>query len=109
MADADLFPVRIATGVLKRTFKEKNYYEKELKKEEQQLLKMKDENRDEYEINKQKEIICETATIIPDCEKRFSSALGNLEDLIEKYGEQFAESKIVIDAKAALDEIKNLK
>lgn len=44
--------IKIQTGVVKRIVKEKQMYERETEQIEGKIQKMKDENKDEYDIKK---------------------------------------------------------
>ncbi|XP_027197167.1 tubulin-specific chaperone A-like [Dermatophagoides pteronyssinus] len=104
MSDPKINQIRIRTGVLKRSIKEKQSYEQELIRESERLNKMRELQKDEYEINKQQEIINETAMLLPDCQKRITAAYHDLQQLVEGMGEDYAENEIYLAAKALLQE-----
>ncbi|XP_046910579.1 tubulin binding cofactor A [Dermatophagoides farinae] len=103
MSDPKINQIRIRTGVLKRCVKERQAYEQELTRETERLNTMREQQRDVYEINKQQEIINETAMLLPDCQKRITAAYHDLQQLVEGVGD-YAENEIYSAAKALLQE-----
>ena len=57
--------VRIKTGVLKRSIKDYNYYTEEAKKLEEKVEKLKEEEADVSDINKQTEVMQESLDMLP--------------------------------------------
>ncbi|XP_003389273.1 PREDICTED: tubulin-specific chaperone A-like [Amphimedon queenslandica] len=75
--------IKIKTGVVKRLSKEKNMYIKEAEKQEEKIQKMTEEGRDEYDIRKQKEVLAESHSMIPDIERQLEMAHNELSKLLE--------------------------
>lgn len=84
MADARIRQIKIKAGVVKRTAKEKSMYEKEAKKEEEKVQKMKDEGKDEHDVKKQAEVAQESFSMISDTKRRLGNALSDLKAVLEK-------------------------
>ncbi|KAG0719198.1 Tubulin-specific chaperone A [Chionoecetes opilio] len=76
--------LRIKTGVLKRCCKELIMYQKEGVQLQEKIKKMQDEGQDVYYIKKQDQLLQETNTVIPDCQKRFNKAHHDLKTLVEE-------------------------
>jgi tubulin-specific chaperone A len=66
----------------KRLVKESAYYEKETKENEEQLQKMKDEQKDHYDIKKFEEVLAESQMMIPDSISRRDKALDDLREFV---------------------------
>lgn len=65
-----------------RLIKEAAYYEEETKENEAQLQKMKDEQKDPYDIKKFEEVLGESQMMIPESISRRDKALGDLQEFI---------------------------
>jgi tubulin-specific chaperone A len=65
-----------------RLIKEATYYEKEVKENEQQLQRMKDEKKDPYDIKKFEEVLGESQMMIPDSISRRDKALVDLREFV---------------------------
>ena len=65
-----------------RLIKEVSFYEEETKENEQQLQKMKDEQKDPYDIKKFEEVLGESEMMIPDSINRRDKALGDLREYV---------------------------
>lgn len=76
--------IKIKTGVIKRYSKEKSMYEKEAKDQEAKIERMKTEGKDEHDIKKQREVLQESITMIPDCKRRYQKALQELDEDLKK-------------------------
>jgi len=69
-------------AVRKRLVKESAYYKKETKENEQQLQKMKDEQKDPYDIKKFEEVVGESQMMIPESISRRDKALDDLREFV---------------------------
>ncbi len=69
-------------AIRKRLIKEAAYYEKETKENEAQLQKMKDEQKDPYDIKKFEEVLGESQMMIPESISRRDKALDELREFI---------------------------
>jgi tubulin-specific chaperone A len=67
----------------KSLLKEGSYYEKEVQENEEKLAKMKEENRDPYDIKKFEEVLGESYMMIPDSRGRLERALEDLVSYVE--------------------------
>lgn len=65
-----------------RLIKEAAYYEQETKENEAQLQKMKDEQKDPYDIKKFEEVLGESQMMIPESIARRDKALDDLREFI---------------------------
>ncbi|XP_064117580.1 tubulin-specific chaperone A-like [Macrobrachium nipponense] len=83
MADPRIKQLRIKTGVLKRTCKEKISYEKEAEQIQEKIKKMQEEGQDVYYIKKQDQLLQETQAVILDCQKRLNAAYQDLKAFVE--------------------------
>lgn len=63
--------------------KEVAYYEKEVKENEEKLQKMKDEERNPFDIKKFAEVLDESHMMIPDSKNRLEQALYDLATYVE--------------------------
>ncbi|KAI9296546.1 tubulin-specific chaperone A [Neoconidiobolus thromboides FSU 785] len=86
---SSLTELKIKTNIVKRLFKEEQYYLKEV-----DMLKAKFEayksspEYDEYEAKQMRGAIEETEQLLPDCNKRLQAASNDLTELIkEKYND----------------------
>lgn len=82
-SDPRIRQLKIKTGVVKRLWKEKNMYEKEAIDQERKVKKMESDGKDEYDIKKQKEVLSESQSIIPDCKRRLTTAINELKAMLE--------------------------
>ncbi|GAB6018941.1 hypothetical protein CHUAL_000589 [Chamberlinius hualienensis] len=108
MADPRLKPLKIKSGVVKRLVKEYAMYGKEADKQREKIEKMKLDDKDDYNIRKQEEVLQESLMMIPDCKKRLAAAHQVLkqfvdaeQDLIENEDYQTA-LNILTDAEKTL-------
>ncbi|XP_068239659.1 tubulin-specific chaperone A [Palaemon carinicauda] len=83
MADPRLKQLRIKTGVVKRSCKEKISYEKEAEQIQEKISKMQEEGQEVYYIKKQDQLLQETQNVISDCQKRLNTAYQDLKALVE--------------------------
>ncbi|XP_064391261.1 tubulin-specific chaperone A-like [Halichondria panicea] len=84
--------LKIKTGVVKRLFKEKQMYEKEVVDQEEKVEKMKVDGKDEYDIKKQGEVLQESRSMVPDCQRRLEAARIDLTRCVESYDEDLKET-----------------
>ncbi|CAG8636618.1 4288_t:CDS:2 [Paraglomus occultum] len=69
--------------IVKRLHADSKYYEIELQNQQRRIDKYIEENRDEYDIKKQKEVLEETQKMIPDCKNRLQKACQELQDYMD--------------------------
>ncbi|GAB1604940.1 tubulin-specific chaperone A-like [Argonauta hians] len=105
MADPRIKQLRIKTGVVKRLAKEKVSYEKEAKADEEKMLKMKAEGKDEYDIKKQGEIFQESKSMIPDCLKRLKTAYEELTSFLSTESD-LKSTELYTDAEKVCEQAK---
>ncbi|KAK3819850.1 MAG: tubulin binding cofactor A [Benniella sp.] len=96
----------IKTGVLKRTLKEKDYYNKEKKSQEDRITKMIEDGSDEYDIKKQREVLQETLDMLPDVDRRLKSAQFDLENLVANAGDDLKQTS---EYEKAVQDLEALK
>lgn len=77
--------LKIQLGVCKRLSKEVLYYEKEAIDNEKRIQKMKDDEKDIYDIRKQEEVLGESYMMIPDSKNRLETAVFELANLIVSF------------------------
>ncbi|KAI9496561.1 tubulin binding cofactor A [Zychaea mexicana] len=75
--------LKIKTNVVKRIYKEHLAYGKEAQDQQKRIDKLIEENADEADVRKQKEVLEETFQMIPDVKQRFAKAYKDLEDKVE--------------------------
>jgi len=88
MADGQADPkrvreIKIKSGVVKRLAKEKVSYEKESEKMEEKLEKMRSDDPDDYMLKKQQELVEESRSMVPDCQRRLVSAWDDLSRMLD--------------------------
>ncbi|OQV25792.1 putative Tubulin-specific chaperone A [Hypsibius exemplaris] len=83
MSDPRLRNLKVKTGVVRRLYKEKISYEKELEKERGKLTGMRQKGEDEYRVKKQEEVVQECLMMIPNCKIRLSNAWTDLKTSID--------------------------
>ena len=79
--------LRIKLSSVKRIEKETASYVKEAEKQKEKIAKLEAENGEQAYINKQKQVLQETESRIPDCQSRYDTALEDLELFIEDFAE----------------------
>ena len=79
--------LRIKLSSVKRIEKETASYVKEAEKQKEKIAKLEAENGEQAYINKQKQVLQETESLIPDCQSRYDTALEDLELFIEDFAE----------------------
>ncbi|KAK6633829.1 hypothetical protein RUM43_001422 [Polyplax serrata] len=107
MADSRLKQIKIKTGIVKRIAKEKTCYDKEANEQRVRVQKLKDDNKEEYYIKKQEEVLQETLMMVPNCQRRLEKAFEELKNILrdEKDLENTDEYSL---AKKALEEAQPL-
>uniref|UniRef100_A0A672PBL1 Tubulin-specific chaperone A n=1 Tax=Sinocyclocheilus grahami TaxID=75366 RepID=A0A672PBL1_SINGR len=85
--------------------KEKVFYIKEAKQQEEKIERLKAEAGDEYVIKKQMEVLQESRMMIPDCHRRLAMAHADLQQLLETE-EELAEKEEYTEARTVLDSVK---
>ena len=78
--------LRIKFASVRRTEKEIKSYVKEADKQKQKIEKLIAEKAEEAYVNKQKQVLDETETMIPDCQTRYDNMLEELEMFVEDFG-----------------------
>eukprot|EP00244_Chara_vulgaris_P014550 TRINITY_DN9183_c0_g1_i10.p1 TRINITY_DN9183_c0_g1~~TRINITY_DN9183_c0_g1_i10.p1 ORF type:complete len:113 (-),score=33.46 TRINITY_DN9183_c0_g1_i10:872-1210(-) len=94
------------TDVYKRVSKELQSYEKEVAREQAKVDKMKAEGADPFDIKQQENVLAESQMMIPDCRKRLTKALQDLESLLSEAEEdpsvvgteELTNAKSIVDA-----------
>ena len=76
--------LRIKLSSVKRIEKETGSYVKEAEKQKEKIAKLEAENGEQAYINKQKQVLQETESMIPDCQSRYDTALEDLDLFIEE-------------------------
>merc|ERR1711976_257643 len=98
--------LRIQTGVVNRTFKEKNYYTKELSQFEEKLKQNNFATEEEqYRAKIIPQQIDETKAALKDTEERLETAIETLKKYVEQEGND-QQSKEWIAANEKLKEVK---
>ncbi|CAK9810959.1 Tubulin-specific chaperone A [Anthophora quadrimaculata] len=108
MSDPRIRTLKIKTGVVKRLAKEKVTYEKEAEKQRERIEKLKEQDKDGYDIKKQEEVLQESLMMVPDCQRRLVKAFEELKKILEteqdlKEVEDYTEAERVLkEAEAQL-------
>ena len=79
--------LRIKLSSVKRIEKETGSYVREAEKQKEKIAKLQAESAEQAYINKQKQVLQETESMIPDCQSRYDTALEDLDLFIEDFGE----------------------
>lgn len=95
--------LKIQTGVVKRLAKEKTMYEKEVVDQSAKVEKMKADEKDEYDIKKQIEVLEESKIMIPDCKRRLKTAYNELTNLVAETEKDFGTTEEHKTAKEILE------
>ncbi len=94
-------------GACKRLSKETSSYEEEARVNEAKVQKMKSENQDEHDIQKQEEILAESCKMIPDSKRRCDEALKGLQSFInENKAALMGNPDLLNEAKKLLSQLK---
>ncbi|KAG6801712.1 tubulin-specific chaperone A [Apis cerana] len=108
MSDPRIRILKIKTGVVKRLAKEKVTYEKEAAQQRERIQKLKEQDKDGYDIKKQEEVLQESLMMVPDCQRRLAKAFEELKKILDteqdlKEIEDYIEAeKILQEAEAQL-------
>ncbi|XP_031838271.1 tubulin-specific chaperone A [Nomia melanderi] len=108
MSDPRIRTLKIKTGIVKRLAKEKVTYEKEAAQQRERIQKLKEQDKDGYDIRKQEEVLQESLMMVPDCQRRLVKAFEELKKILEteqdlKEIEDYIEAeKILQEAEAQL-------
>ncbi|XP_006612709.1 tubulin-specific chaperone A [Apis laboriosa] len=108
MSDPRIRILKIKTGVVKRLAKEKITYEKEAAQQRERIQKLKEQDKDGYDIKKQEEVLQESLMMVPDCQRRLAKAFEELKKILDteqdlKEIEDYIEAeKILQEAEAQL-------
>ncbi|KAG7205073.1 hypothetical protein KM043_005451 [Ampulex compressa] len=103
MSDPRIRILKIKTGVVKRLAKEKLAYEKEAAQQRDRIQKLKEQDKDGYDIKKQEEVLQESLMMIPDCQRRLIKAFKELKQILESE-EDMKEIEDYIEAQKVLQE-----
>ena len=98
----------MSSSVSCRTEKEIKSYVKEADKQKEKIAKLIAENGEEAYINKQKQVLDETETMIPDCQTRYDNMLEELEMFVEDFCEEedFKGTELLKEATDYLQSVK---
>ena len=77
--------LRIKTGIVKRLTKDVVSYQAEADIQQVRLEKMKEEERDEYDIKKMGQVVQESLMMIPHCLRKLKIANEDLKQLTNEY------------------------
>lgn len=85
--------------------KDLEYYVKEHAAQVLKIAKMREDDKDEYDIRKQEEVLVETEVMLPDCQMRLKEAAQDVEGFItshradvEPLAELFQEAQALLAA-----------
>jgi len=108
MSDPRIRTLKIKTGVVKRLAKEKVTYEKEAAQQRERIQKLKEQDKDGYDIKKQEEVLQESLMMVPDCQRRLIKAFEELKKILDteqdlkEIGEYIEAEKVLQEAEAQL-------
>ncbi|KAH0951805.1 hypothetical protein HN011_008589 [Eciton burchellii] len=114
MSDPRIRTLKIKTGVVKRLAKEKVTYEKEAALQRDKIQKLKEQDKDDYDIRKQEDVLQESLMMVPDCQRRLVKAFEELKKILEteqdlKEIEDYIEAeKVLQEAEAQLPKEGNI-
>ncbi|EFN88956.1 tubulin-specific chaperone A [Harpegnathos saltator] len=103
MSDPRVRTLKIKTGVVKRLAKEKVTYEKEAAQQRERIQKLKDQDKDGYDIRKQEEVLQESLMMVPDCQRRLVKAFEELKKILDTE-QDLKELEDYIEAEKVLQE-----
>ncbi|XP_017877046.1 tubulin-specific chaperone A [Ceratina calcarata] len=103
MSDPRIRTLKIKTGVVKRLAKEKVTYEKEAAQQRERIQKLKEQDKDGYDIKKQEEVLQESLMMVPDCQRRLVKAYAELKNILETE-QDLKEVEDYIEAEKVLQE-----
>ena len=70
--------LKIKSGVVRRITREYDSYHKEIQRDKDRIIKLKDTGAGEHSIRKQEEVLQETISMVPNTRKRLQDALEDL-------------------------------
>jgi tubulin-specific chaperone A len=76
--------LKIKTGIVRRTVKELESYQKEVALDQERIEKFKKTDRSEHSVKKQEQVLSETISMIPETRRRLNKALEGLEEIINQ-------------------------
>lgn len=97
--------LKVAIGVVTRTKKELDSYEREAVKQREKVERMEAASAEEHDVKKQKEVLEETLVMIPDTKRRLAEALENLAGKLADVGSEAGSHPLVIQAQELLKEL----
>ncbi|KAF3424023.1 hypothetical protein E2986_13700 [Frieseomelitta varia] len=103
MSDPRIRTLKIKTGVVKRLAKEKVTYEKEAAQQRERIQKLKEQDKDGYDIKKQEEVLQESLMMVPDCQRRLVKAFEELKKILDTE-QDLKEVEVYIEAEKVLQE-----
>ncbi|XP_011175494.1 tubulin-specific chaperone A isoform X2 [Solenopsis invicta] len=103
MSDPRIRTLKIKTGVVKRLAKEKVTYEKEAAQQRERIQKLKEQDKDGYDIKKQEEVLQESLMMVPDCQRRLVKAFEELKKILDTE-QDLKEIEDYIEAEKVLQE-----
>lgn len=103
MSDPRIRTLKIKTGVVKRLAKEKVTYEKEATEQRQRIQKLKEQDKDGYDIRKQEEVLQESLMMVPDCQRRLAKAFEELKKILDTE-QDLKETEDYVEAEKILQE-----
>ena len=68
--------------------KDLEYYAEEHSAQQAKIDQMRADNKDEYDIRKQQEVLVETETMLPDCQSRLRRAVTDVSNFIEAHRDE---------------------
>ncbi|XP_028399202.1 tubulin-specific chaperone A-like [Dendronephthya gigantea] len=104
-SDPRLRQLKIKTNVVKRIGKEVKMYEKESQSLEEKVRQMESEGKDEYDIRKQKEVLAESKSMVPDTNRRLKTAIEDLKSYMGETEQELSESREFEEAKTLLQDV----
>ncbi|XP_076249364.1 tubulin-specific chaperone A-like isoform X1 [Calliopsis andreniformis] len=106
MSDPRIRTLKIKTGIVKRLAKEKITYEKEAAQQRERIQKLKEQDKDGYDIKKQEEVLQESLMMVPDCQRRLIKAFEELKKILDTE-QDLKELEDYIEAEKVLQEAEN--
>ncbi|KAJ8905838.1 hypothetical protein NDN08_002343 [Rhodosorus marinus] len=85
MDTEDLRLLQVKAGVVRRTMKEVEMYEKELEMNLSKVQELKRNGADSSDIRQSERVMAETEAMIPDTKKRLLGAVADLQSFVETY------------------------
>jgi len=92
-------------GLPCRIRKEIASYEKEASAQQKQISDLESSGADTADVNKQKEVLAETASMIPECEARMKDAQADVEAILAGASDELKANDIYRDAMEAIQEL----